>query len=159
MAETTKEKKTISASENKGGKKAEKKEKIAEFKGKYTKAIGRRKRAVAQIRMYEKGEGRVIVNSMPAEDYFDDIQTGTVFQPIKLAGIKDKDFSVLVKGGGKSAQSEAIRHGLARVLVAFDEGYKLPIKAKGWLTRDPRRVERKKPGLKKARRAPQWSKR
>ncbi len=159
MAETTKEKKTSSAPKKDDKKKSESKDKKVEFKGEYTKAIGRRKRAVAQIRMYEKGSGQVVVNDMPAEDYFDDIQTGVVFQAIKLTGIKDRDFSILVKGGGKSAQAEAARHGLARILVAFDEGYKLPIKAKGWLTRDPRRVERKKPGLKKARRAPQWSKR
>lgn len=128
-------------------------------KGKYIKAIGRRKRAVAQVRMYKKGKGEVTVNNKPVEEYFDETRAGIVLQPIKLADIKDADFSILVKGGGKSAQSEASRHGLARILVASDEEYKLPLKAKGWLTRDPRKTERKKPGLKKARRAPQWSKR
>lgn len=172
MEENTKEKKSASAntSEKKtaGKKESEKKEtkvrkapaeKKVEFKGEYIKAIGRRKSAVAQVRMYKEGDGKMIVNGYPAEEYFQDIQAGVAYQPAKLSGLKDIDFSVLVKGGGKSAQAEAVRHGMARVLVKFDEEYKLPMKSKGWLTRDPRRVERKKPGLKKARRSPQWSKR
>ncbi|MBD3247705.1 30S ribosomal protein S9 [Candidatus Falkowbacteria bacterium] len=129
------------------------------MKGEYIKAVGRRKRSVAQVRMYKKGSGKVLVNEMPLEAYFDETQAGTVMQPIKMAGIQDADFSILAKGGGKSGQAEAARHAIARLLVKIDEEYKLSIKAKGWLTRDPRRVERKKPGLKKARRAPQWSKR
>lgn len=131
----------------------------AEDKGKFIKAIGRRKTAVAQVRMYLKGTGQMLINEIPVEKYFDETQTGIATQPVKLTGVKDVDFSVIAKGGGKSAQAEATRHGISRILIAFDEEYKLLIRAKGWLTRDSRRVERKKPGLKKARRAPQWSKR
>jgi len=83
-----------------------------------------------------------------------------VTQPLKLIGrLKDFDFSILVKGGGKRAQAEATRHAIARALVIFNKETRPVLKAKGFLTRDARKTERKKPGLKKARRAPQWSKR
>jgi len=156
-----KEKQTESKEKQTEEKKQPKKniKKAPEFKGEYIKTLGRRKKSVAQVRMYKEGSGQVVVNGISADDYFKKTRSATVFQPIKLTSAKDFDFSILVKGGGKGAQCEACRHGIARALVAFDEEYKLPIKAKGWMTRDPRRVERKKPGLKKARRSPQWSKR
>jgi small subunit ribosomal protein S9 len=79
---------------------------------------------------------------------------------LKLSGhLRDLNISIIIKGGGKRGQAEAVRHGLVRALIAFDENIKPSLKAKGWLARDARRKERKKPGLKKARRAPQWSKR
>jgi len=137
-----------------------KSKKLADFTGKYLKAIGRRKTSVAQVRLYEEGEGNIVVNDQDVSEYFSVSHEATVSQILKLTNHShDLDFSILVKGGGKSGQAEAIRHGLARILVLFDKELKLTIKAKGWLTRDSRKVERKKPGLKKARRAPQWSKR
>ncbi len=130
------------------------------FKGKYISAIGRRKTAIAQVRLYKKGEGIIVVNDQEFDKYFPEVYTKIVIQPIKLTGhLKDLNFSIKVSGGGKKSQAEAIRHGISRALVEMDKELKPSLKAKGWLTRDARRKERKKPGLKKARKAPQWSKR
>ncbi|MFH1412839.1 MAG: 30S ribosomal protein S9 [bacterium] len=130
------------------------------FKGKYISAIGRRKVSVAQVRLYVKGAGNLIVNNMPAEKYFSTIeQRIAVMQPIKLTGSEKMDFSIIAKGGGKAGQADAVRHGIARTLIKYNQELRASLKAKGLLTRDARRKERKKPGLKKARRAPQWSKR
>lgn len=130
------------------------------FKGRFVSAIGRRKQSIASVRLYKKGEGLIVVNSLDLKKYFPENIQLVVKQPLKQAGLaKDVNLSILVRGGGKTGQSEAIRHGIARALVEMDEAYKKPLKAKGWLTRDARVKERKKPGLKKARRAPQWSKR
>ena len=130
------------------------------FKGRYISTIGRRKRSVARVRLYKNGNGAIIVNEQKVNDYFSTHCLTVVRQPLKLTShLRDFDFSILVSGGGKNGQSEAIRHGISRALIEFDEKLRLTIKAKGWLTRDARRKERKKPGLKKARRAPQWSKR
>jgi small subunit ribosomal protein S9 len=137
-----------------------KKEESAKFKGKFIKAIGRRKTSVAQVRIYKSGQGAMAVNGLRLNEYFSEDKVSIVTQPLKLTGhVRDIDLSVLVKGGGKKSQSEAIRHGIARALTSFDDGSSETIRAKGWLTRDARKKERKKPGLKKARRAPQWSKR
>ena len=137
---------------------AEKKE--IKFKGKFVSAIGRRKTAAAQVRLYKNGKGVIIVNEKRLNQFFSQDKVIIANQPLKLTGhLRDLDFSILVKGGGKKGQAEAIRHGLTRVLVIFDEELKPQLKAKGWITRDSRKKERKKPGLKKARRAPQWSKR
>lgn len=134
--------------------------KTKELKGKYTPAIGRRKTAVAQVRMYASGDGTVIVNGVPAKDYFPAPFLDTITEPLRTAGTLDgTDISVVVRGGGKHGQAEAVRHGVARALLAVDKDIKPSLKAEGFLTRDPRAKERKKPGLKKARRAPQWSKR
>lgn len=130
------------------------------FKGKYILAIGRRKRSAALVRLYKNGKGHILVNETRPGKYFSQDKVIIVNQPLKLTGhLRDMDFSIVVKGGGKNGQAEAIRHGLARALVNFDKELRPSLKAKGWLTRDSRKVERKKPGLKKARRAPQWSKR
>ena len=130
------------------------------FKGKYIKAIGRRKTSVAQIRLYKSGKGEIIVNNFKLNKYFTTEAAIIANQALKLTGhLRDFDFSILVKGGGKKGQADAVRHGIARALVLFDESLKEILKAKGWITRDSRKKERKKPGLKKARRAPQWSKR
>ena len=121
---------------------------------------GRRKKSVARVRLVP-GNGQVIVNKRDAENYFG-LETLRVIvnQPLVLTGTKDKfDVLVNVHGGGFTGQAGAIRHGIARALVKADEALKPELKKAGFLTRDPRMTERKKYGLKKARRAPQFSKR
>ena len=121
---------------------------------------GRRKKAIARVRLVA-GNGSVNVNRRSLDDYFGlDTLKLIVNQPLALVGAADKfDVIVNVKGGGLSGQAGAIRHGIARALVVADEAYKAEHKKAGYLTRDPRMKERKKYGLKKARRAPQFSKR
>jgi small subunit ribosomal protein S9 len=145
-----------------------KKEEIVEEKApsifenrKYVYAIGRRKRATAQVRYYENGKGEIIVNNQDFKKYFPFfIWQKNVIDPLEKTNKLDKvDISVLVRGGGKNGQSESIRHGIARILVKVDPESKLILKKYGFLTRDSREKERKKPGLKKARKAPQWAKR
>lgn len=140
-----------------------KKERMAavSFDGKYTGAIGRRKSAIAQVRVYQKGSGKIFVNGLKMEDYF-----GTepmrlrVRGPLMTAGMNDTaDVSVHVLGGGRRGQADATCLGIARALEKIDEALRPSLKAEGFLRRDARVKERKKPGLKKARRAPQWSKR
>ena len=130
------------------------------FKGRYIGIIGRRKSAVARIRLYKKGNGLIVINNQRVNQYFTPDKISILRQPLKLTGnLRDLNFSIIVKGGGKKGQAEAVRNGISKALVEFDKELKPNLKAKGWLTRDARRKERKKPGLKKARRAPQWSKR
>ena len=121
---------------------------------------GRRKKAIARVRLVA-GNGSVNVNRRSLDDYFGlDTLKLIVNQPLALVGAADKfDVIVNVKGGGLSGQAGAIRHGITRALVVADEAYKAELKKAGYLTRDPRMKERKKYGLKKARRAPQFSKR
>ncbi len=136
------------------------KDEPVKLKGKYFSAIGRRKTSIARVRLYKKGSGAMLVNDMKAEDYFTKDAMKVVKQPLKLTGnLKEFTLSVICRGGGKNGQAAAIRHGISRALVDMDEELKPGLRAKGWMTRDARRKERKKPGLKKARRAPQWSKR
>ncbi|MGI6378812.1 MAG: 30S ribosomal protein S9 [Patescibacteria group bacterium] len=136
------------------------KNETAEFKGDYIKAIGRRKQSVAQVRLYKKGKGIIMVNGKRAAEYFTGEGYSVIAQPLKVTGHqRDYNFSVLVKGGGQSGQIGAIKLGIARAILATDPETKEALKVNGFLTRDPRQVERKKPGLKKARKAPQWSKR
>lgn len=130
---------------------------------KYFYSTGRRKSAVARVRLYEavKDTG-VKVNDQDLTVYFSNSKDlmDKVFAPLELFSLKDKFFvSVKVLGGGINGQAEAIRLGISRALLLVKEDYKKELKAQGFLTRDPRAVERKKPGLKKARRAPQWKKR
>ena len=141
--------------------KNKKSEEQVEFKGKYINSIGKRKTATARIRLYKDGKGNIVINEKKINQYFDNSALRAILnQPLKLTGhLRDFDISILTKGGGKKTQSEAIRHGIARVLIEFDKELKPALKAKGWTTRDARKKERKKPGLKKARKAPQWSKR
>ncbi|OIO08142.1 30S ribosomal protein S9 [Candidatus Falkowbacteria bacterium CG_4_9_14_3_um_filter_36_9] len=130
------------------------------FKGKFINSIGRRKSSSAQIRLYKNGNGAIIINGLKANKYFSQSLAAFILQPLKLAGhLRDFNISILAKGGGKVGQASAIKHGLTRALVIFDIKLRPSFKAKGWLTRDAREKERKKPGLKKARKAPQWAKR
>ena len=131
------------------------------LKGKYIGAIGRRKTANAQIRLYRSGHGNITVNGFKASEYFkEDELFSIVNQALKTTGlVKDFNISALVSGGGKKSQAEAVRHGLARALLIINPELRGVLKVKGGITRDARKKERKKPGLKKARRAPQWAKR
>jgi small subunit ribosomal protein S9 len=138
----------------------DKKSDIPKFKGKYISASGRRKRSLARVRLYKNGKGLIIINEVKFKDFFPPQLQLIPRQPLKLAGcLKDYDFSIFVSGGGKRGQADAARHGIAQAIVLANKDAKPAIKAKGFLTRDARKKERKKPGLKKARRAPQWSKR
>jgi small subunit ribosomal protein S9 len=121
---------------------------------------GRRKKSIARVRLVP-GEGKVIVNKRDIEQYFG-LETLRVIvnQPLVLTGTKDKfDVLVNVNGGGVTGQAGAIRHGISRALLKADDTLRGELKKAGFLTRDPRMKERKKYGLKKARRAPQFSKR
>ena len=136
------------------------KNETAEFIGRYVKAIGRRKKSVAQVRLFDKGKGVIMVNGKKAGEYFPGEGISVIAQPLKVTGhLRDFNFSVLVRGGGVQGQVIAVRLGIARALLAFDPETKEALKANDFLTRDPRQVEIKKPGLRKARKAPQWSKR
>jgi small subunit ribosomal protein S9 len=140
--------------------KSEKKNTKVGAKGKYVYSVGRRKEARAQVRLYT-GKGKVIVNNKDLKVYFptENLQQ-KIYQPLELVGEKEKcDITVVVKGGGKTGQVEAIRHGIARALQLKNEGYRAVLKKEELLKRDPRMKERKKYGLKGARRAPQWQKR
>lgn len=127
----------------------------------YFYGTGKRKTAVARVRLYKNGTGEVTVNDKEAAVHFPLKKLiVTIFAPLKLTSLMKKfDLSVKVDGGGIVAQAEAIRHGVARALLKYDEALRLTLKKAGFLTRDSRVKERKKPGLKKARRAPQFSKR
>ena len=121
---------------------------------------GRRKSSVARVYLVP-GTGKVTINKEDMDKYFG-LETLKVIvrQPLELTGTADKfDVLVNVKGGGYTGQAGAIRHGIARALLTVDEEYRPALKKAGFVTRDPRMKERKKYGLKKARRAPQFSKR
>jgi len=124
------------------------------------RGTGRRKSSVARV-MIQSGQGRVMVNGRDVENYFPvEIIRQQALLPLKEAQLSGRiDVRVNVFGGGVSGQAGALRHGLARALLAYDSGLRPALKAAGFLTRDARKVERKKAGLKKARRAPQFSKR
>lgn len=128
--------------------------------GKYFYGLGRRKASIAQVRLY-KGKGEIIVNELPYANYFSFFEwQNTVSSPLQETNTSDQfDVVVSVQGGGKRGQSEAVRLGVARALLEVNADYRKALKAKGYLSRDPRVKERKKPGLKRARRRPQWSKR
>jgi len=129
--------------------------------GKYLYAVGRRKTAVAQVRLYpDKGNDKHIVNKKDYTTYFPVALQPVLLAPLTALGLSgDFVISATVKGGGVNAQAEAIRLGVARAILKHDETQRTLLRVHGLLTRDSRSVERKKPGLKKARRAPQWSKR
>ena len=126
----------------------------------YFYGTGRRKNSVARVRVYN-GTGKITINDRDIDDYFGlETLKLIVRQPLATAGVEGKfDLVVRVAGGGVSGQAGAIRHGLARALLQYDENLRPALKKAGFLTRDPRMKERKKYGLKAARRAPQFSKR
>jgi small subunit ribosomal protein S9 len=126
----------------------------------YFYGTGRRKSSVARVRLYS-GSGNVIINGREMDDYFGlETLKLLVRQPLNLTNTADKfDIVVNVNGSGVSGQAGAIRHGISRALLQYDENLRPALKKAGFLTRDPRMKERKKYGLKKARRAPQFSKR
>ncbi len=127
---------------------------------KYYLGVGKRKSATALVRMHEEGKGKIFINNIDIESYFFGILIEDALQGLTLSG-KEKDFDITIKvtGGGVCSQSGAVRHGIVRALVEFDASLRPVLKKAGLLTRDARRKERKKPGLKGARRAPQWRKR
>ena len=126
----------------------------------YFYGTGRRKNSVARVRVYN-GTGKITINDRDIDDYFGlETLKLIVRQPLAVAGVDGKfDIVVRVAGGGVSGQAGAIRHGLSRALLVYDENLRGELKKAGFLTRDPRMKERKKYGLKAARRAPQFSKR
>jgi small subunit ribosomal protein S9 len=127
----------------------------------YFYAAGKRKTAIARVRLYPKGKGIITVNEKPMNEYFKLLTSaGIIGSPLKMTGLsKEFDVSVKVQGGGISAQADAIRHGISRALLCYNDTLRATLKKAGFLTRDARIKERKKPGLKRARRAPQFSKR
>lgn len=127
--------------------------KAKKLTGNYHYGVGRRKTAIARVRIYP-GKGSLIVNGAAVEP------NDTINAPLTTAGQAGKfDISAVVTGGGMTSQIEAIRLGVARALVELDESLKQGLRKSGFLTRDAREKERKKPGLRRARRAPQWAKR
>lgn len=140
--------------------KIKKEEKQKVEKSRYYEGLGGRKTARARVRVYPK-KGSVTINEKTLAEYFKmpELQE-VVLAPLKLLGLAEMfSVSVHVKGSGIKAQAGAVRNGIARALVAMNEEYKKKLRHAGYLTRDARMVERKKPGLKKARKSPQWAKR
>jgi small subunit ribosomal protein S9 len=126
----------------------------------YFYGTGRRKTSVARV-FLKPGSGKITVNGKAFDEYFERaILRQIILQPVELVnGTGKYDLFITVTGGGKTGQAGAVRHGLARALVSYNPEYRKRIKAEGFLTRDPRMVERKKPGKPKARKSPQFSKR
>ena len=126
----------------------------------YFYGTGRRKHSVARVRVFN-GTGKITINDRDIDDYFGlETLKLIVRQPLTLTQLEGKfDLVIRVNGGGVSGQAGAIRHGISRALLQYDENIKTTLKKAGFLTRDPRMKERKKYGLKAARRAPQFSKR
>jgi small subunit ribosomal protein S9 len=132
------------------------------IKGEYYYGMGRRKTAVARVRLFPNGDGTIIVNGRSAKAYFGPRESinATLVAPLRLLEIADQySMTVRVVGGGTSGQAGAIRHGVARALLRVNPDWKPALRKAGYLTRDPRMKERKKPGLKRARKAPQYTKR
>lgn len=140
--------------------KIEKTEKPAKLKGKYIHAHGKRKTSIARVRLFP-GSGEITVNDKPIKDYFTPkTLIAIATSPLALTGSKSKfDISAKILGGGMSSQAEALRHSISKALVTSDPLNKPTLKKAGLLTRDSRIKERKKYGLKRARKAPQFSKR
>lgn len=156
MLKTTPEEKI----DSKPSKATAQKKTLTTFEGSYIPGTGRRKRAVATVRLY-KGKGEMLINGKPSKEYFMTLELQqAIIQPLEAIGKIDAyDISVKVVGGGYRGQADAIRHAIARAIVESSEELRTTLKKLGFLRRDPRKKERKKYGLKRARRAPQFSKR
>ena len=131
-------------------------------KGEYYYGMGRRKTAVARVRLFPNGDGSITVNGKNGGQYFGQRETltSTVTAPLRLLEVSDAfNMTVRVVGGGTSGQAGAIRHAVSRALLRVNPEWKQALRKAGFLTRDPRMKERKKPGLKRARKAPQYTKR
>lgn len=137
------------------------KTKVSFPEGKYVYGLGRRKTSIAQVRVYENGKGNIFVNNVEFSKYFPTkLMQDKVIVPLQQTakeGLVDVHAKII--GGGKNGQAEALRLGISIALVKINKEFRTTLKKLGLLTRDSRMVERKKPGLKKARRAPQWAKR
>lgn len=132
----------------------------AESKKQYFYSAGKRKTAIARVKVYENGKGDVTVNGKPLKEYFAGLQIENAVAPLVLTSQKSSlDVVAHVHGGGKAAQSDALRHGITRALLLINPDFRGELKRAGFLRRDSRIKERKKPGLHRARRAPQFSKR
>lgn len=127
----------------------------------YYEGIGRRKTATARVRLHSDGSGQLVVNGQPYQEYFGrDVDWNNLLMPLKLTHTEAQfDVTVLVEGGGITGQSEAVRMGMSRALLKVDPEFRTLLRKAGILTRDAREKERKKPGLKRARKAPQYTKR
>ena len=127
----------------------------------YLFAIGRRKEASAMVRLYKNGKGDLAVNGLAIEKYFPQVaEQEMIKSPLLAVGQNDKvDVSAIVRGGGKRGQSESVKLAVARALLLLNPMFRANLRKSGFLTRDSRRKERKKPGLRRARRSPQWAKR
>lgn len=129
--------------------------------GRFYAAVGRRKRGIAQVRLYPSGKGTITVNGKPMTAYFpiDELQT-EILQPLKAVGMDAVvDVTAKAQGGGIRGQAHAVRLGISRALLKMNADYRATLKPMGVLTRDPREKERKKYGKLKARKSPQWAKR
>ncbi|MDD4995905.1 MAG: 30S ribosomal protein S9 [Patescibacteria group bacterium] len=124
-------------------------------------ATGKRKSAIAQIQFSPQGKGKIFINKKESNKYFSPFSLQElILSPLKLLKKeKDFDFKIKVTGGGVHGQAEAVRLGISRALILLNPSWRKELKMAGFLRRDPRVKERKKPGLKRARRAPQWAKR
>ena len=126
----------------------------------YLAGLGKRKTARARVKLFQDGSGEVMVNGMKLKEYFSGYAIENAVAPLMVAGMKNAvDIEARVSGGGKAGQSDALRHGISRALLLLNPDHRPDLKRAGFLRRDARIKERKKPGLKRARRAPQFSKR
>ncbi|MFZ5365339.1 MAG: 30S ribosomal protein S9 [Patescibacteria group bacterium] len=155
-------KKTVKTVKKSPAKKSTEKEaESTEKKRDYLYAVGKRKTAIAQVRVYKKGDGKIIINKKEYQKFFPtDVLQEIISKPLDLIGQSEKlSVSVKVIGGGQKGQAEAVGNGISKALIQLNPNFRKPLKKAGYLTRDARKKERKKPGLRRARRAPQWSKR
>lgn len=129
--------------------------------GSFISAVGRRKTSIARVKLIKNGKGTITVNGRPVDEYFTTYEQRLIVKsPLAVTGNETAvDVSANVEGGGVHGQAESVRLGLTRALIVLNPTYRKTLKKLGFLTRDPRAKERKKFGLKRARRAPQWSKR
>jgi small subunit ribosomal protein S9 len=126
----------------------------------YLSAIGKRKTSIARVKLFQEGSGEVTVNGLKLKEYFNGYAVENALAPLALTEQKALvDIEVRIVGGGKMSQSDAMRHAISRVLLVVNPEFRTELKRAGFLRRDSRIKERKKPGLKRARRAPQFSKR